>query len=56
VDEEKNIYTFKLSSAELPSSIQNNVITMTVEKAIENGQLIILKNGVKYNVAGAIVQ
>lgn len=56
VDEEKNIYTFKLSSAELPSSIQNNVITMTIEKAIENGQFIILKNGVKYNVAGAIVQ
>ena len=56
VDEEKNIYTFKLSSAALPSSIQTNVITMTIEKAIENGQLIILKNGVKYNVAGAIVQ
>ena len=58
---------FKLTGIKSPSSIvvlsQNQTsavdnITTTVApvKVIENGQLIIIKNGVKYNVAGAVVK
>jgi hypothetical protein len=36
--------------------IDNTNVEMNAVKFIENGQLIILKNGVKYNVMGVIVR
>ena len=53
---DNNIYQLKLSSAELPSGIEDVTTTNVIEKIIDNGQLIILKNGVKYNATGGIVE
>lgn len=38
------------------TAITNTEAAMPVEKVIENGQLIIIKNGVKYNAQGAVVK
>lgn len=53
---DNNIYLLKLSSAELPSGVENVTTTAIIEKIIDNGQLMILKNGVKYNVIGKIIK
>lgn len=53
---DNNIYQLKLSSAALPSGIEDVTTTTVIEKIIDNGQLIILKNGVKYNATGGIVK
>ena len=53
---DNNIYQLKLSSAALPSGIEDVTTTNVIEKIIDNGQLIILKNGVKYNATGGIVK
>lgn len=36
--------------------IDNTAVKATVVKTIENGQLIIIKNGVRYNAQGAVVE
>lgn len=56
VDSEDNLYIFKLYSAELPSSVGNITTTTVLKKIIDNGQLIIIRNGVKYNVQGTTIQ
>lgn len=38
------------------TAITNTEAAMPVEKMIENGQLIIIKNGVKYNAIGTVVK
>ena len=38
------------------TAITNTESAMPVEKVIENGQLIIIKNGVKYNAQGTVVK
>ena len=38
------------------TAITNTEAAMPVEKVIENGQLIIIKNGVKYNAQGTVVK
>jgi hypothetical protein len=38
------------------TALDNITIDTNITKTIENGQLIIIKNGVKYNVAGAVVK
>lgn len=48
-----NVYFFKEEGG---SAIDNAVETMKAQKLIENGQLIIIKNGIRYNVAGQIVK
>ena len=53
---DNNIYLLKLSSAELPSGVENVTTTAIIEKIIDNGQLMILKNGVKYNMIGKIIK
>ena len=40
----------------VPSALDNLNTTVAPVKAIENGQLIIVKNGVKYNAQGAILK
>ena len=39
-----------------PTAIENGMVAPKAQKVIENGQLVIIKNGVKYNAQGAIVK
>lgn len=48
----KNIY-IAASQPSNPSALDNVTTTVAPIKVIENGQLVIIKNGVKYSVAGA---
>lgn len=41
------------SDADQPQAVENTVEAVKVTKVIENGQLVIIKNGVRYNAAGA---
>ena len=56
VSETYELYTFHLTGAKQVSAVDNITTTVVPVKVIENGQLIIIKNGVKYNVAGAVVK
>ena len=56
VSETYELYTFHLTGAKQTSAVDNITTTVAPVKVIENGQLIIIKNGVKYNVAGAVVK
>lgn len=47
-----NMTAFVLVPAE-PTALQHNAVAEKAVKAIENGQLVILKNGVRYNALGA---
>ena len=40
----------------IPTAIENAEVAGQVQKVIENGQLFIIKNGVKYNAQGAAVR
>ena len=42
--------------ADIATGIDNTAIEANVVKVIENGQLIIIKNGVKFNAQGAVVR
>jgi len=46
----------KEPDAEFPTAIDNTNIDAKVVKFFENGQLIIIKNGVRYNAQGAVVR
>jgi hypothetical protein len=48
---ETNTLTITFPTKE--EGIENTVVNVKVVKTIENGQLVIIKNGVKYNVQGA---
>ena len=50
-----NIYFYK-KDAGITTAIDNTVEAVKAQKVIENGQLIIIKNGIRYNVAGQIVK
>ena len=39
-----------------PTGLQNTTVAGKVVKTIENGQVVIIKNGVRYNVQGAIMK
>lgn len=49
-------YNLKMTEVGNESAVENITTTVAPVKVIENGQLIIIKNGVKYNVAGAVVK
>ena len=52
-----NFYAFAfLAGAQIPTDIVNTKVSEKAIKMIENGQLIILKNGVRYNVMGMMVK
>jgi hypothetical protein len=54
-----NIQIYFLSATESNNTgtgLDNITIDTNITKTIVNGQLIIIKNGVKYNVAGAVVK
>lgn len=58
------VFTWEISTSKLsitypastPTALDNIVTSKTPVKVIENGQLFVIKNGVKYNVLGAIVK
>ena len=51
------IYEFQVYGPEwVPTAVDNTIVGEKVVKVIENGQLVIIKNGVKYNVAGQQVK
>ena len=50
------LYNLKMTEAGNESAVENITTTVVPVKVIENGQLIIIKNGVKYNVTGAVVK
>lgn len=54
VDRSFTVY-FK-DGAETPTAIDNVNADVKVRKVFENGQLIIIKNGIRYNVAGQVVK
>ena len=41
---------------EMPMAIENTAVSVKAQKVMENGQLFIIRNGVKYNAAGAVVE
>ena len=45
----------KLLIATEGSALENTQVTEKAIKVIENGQLIIIKNGVRYNALGAVL-
>ena len=50
------IYIGKTVEPEVPTALDNIDSTVAPIKAIVNGQLIIIKNGVQYNAQGAVVK
>ena len=49
-------YTLKLTEVAKPAAVDNITTTVAPVKMIQNGQLVIIRNGVKYNVQGAVVK
>ena len=43
-------------SVALPEGITNTTVEAAIVKTIENGQLVIIKNGVRYNAQGTVVK
>lgn len=53
------LYTFTIyndKGSDVPTAIENNSVVEKAQKFIENGQLFIIKNGVRYNAQGAVVK
>ena len=51
-----NVAESELCIESTPTAIGEIETSANVQKMIENGQLIIIKNGIRYNVAGQIVK
>ena len=51
-----NFYAFGFKAAQTGTDIDNTEVVEKAVKMIENGQLIIIKNGVRYNVMGIMVK
>ena len=56
VGKDDNNYTIDMQYGDLPSAVDNTNAEVKAVKSIENGQLIINRNGVKFNVVGARIQ
>lgn len=52
----EDIQVYFLSAEALTTAVDNVTIDQNITKFFENGQLIIIKNGVRYNAQGAVVQ
>ena len=50
------VLDMKTPAPENPSALDNVTTTVAPIKMIENGQLMIIKNGVQYNAQGAVVK
>ena len=51
----KNVSEYEFTSA-VPSAISNTTVEQKAVKMIENGQLVIIREGVKYNAQGAVIE
>ena len=51
-----SFYKVTFSTEQISTAIENTAEEVKAVKTFENGQLIIIKNGVKYNATGAIVK
>jgi hypothetical protein len=40
----------------VPTAIDNTAVETKTFKTFENGQLVIIKNGIKYNATGAVIR
>ena len=47
---------FLVEFEDVPTAISNTAVDAKAVKTFENGQLVIIKNGVKYNALGAMIQ
>ena len=54
--DDNNLYILVLRSEAPTVGLENLDTTVTPAKAIVNGQLVIIKNGVQYNATGAVVK
>ena len=54
----KNIKIYHCGAVvpELPTAVENAEAAVKAVKVVENGQLVIIKNGVRYNAQGAVVK
>ena len=46
----------KILEATTPSAIDNVTVNQNITKFFENGQLVIIKNGVKFNAQGQVIE
>ena len=49
---EYRLNIFNAKGEEKPTSIDNNIVAPKAVKMIENGQLIIIRDGIRYNAQG----
>ena len=52
----EDIQVYFLSAEALTTAVDNVTINQNITKLFENGQLVIIKNGVRYNAQGAVVK
>ena len=50
-----NVYLYKAPATD-PTGIENTIINNHAVKVIENGQLFIIRNGVKFDITGRVVR
>ena len=50
-----NVYLYKAPATD-PTGVENNMLDNRSMKVIENGKLIIIRNGVKFDVTGRVVR
>lgn len=51
---EVNFFAFRITST--ATNIDNTAVEGKVVKTFENGQLVVIKNGVKYNATGSVIR
>ncbi len=56
VDYENVIVKITIMSETLPSAVEDVVVPNTTTKVIENGQIYIIRDGVRYNALGTVVK
>ena len=52
----EDIQVYFLSAEALTTAVDNVTVDQNITKFFENGQLVIIKNGVRYNAQGAVVK
>ena len=51
-----SFFVYYVDGTETPSGIENTALQHKVQKVIENGQVIIIKNGLRYNLLGTEIK
>ena len=52
----ENVQVYFLSAEALTSAVDNVTVNQNITKFFENGQLVIIKNGVRYNAQGQVIE